>query len=43
MSPFEVMYGNKCIVLISWENLIEMIIYGLDLLREMEQEVIRIK
>jgi hypothetical protein len=43
MSQFEALYGRKCRVPISWDNLVENIIIGLDLLREMEQEVIRIK
>jgi hypothetical protein len=43
MSPFEALYGRECKVPISWDNLIDRIVIGLDMLKEMEQQVIQIK
>ena len=43
MSPFEALYGRKCRITISWDNLVDGITLGLELLKEMQQEVIRIK
>jgi hypothetical protein len=36
MNPFEALYGRKCRVLMSWENLVDKITLGENLLREME-------
>jgi hypothetical protein len=43
MSPFEALYGRKFIVPISWDNPMKNFTFGQDLLREMEQELIRIR
>jgi len=43
MSSFEALYGKKCIIIIIWYNLVDGIILGLELLKEMEREVIIIK
>jgi hypothetical protein len=43
MNPFENMSGRKCRFPISWDNPMDRTTLGLDLLREMEQEVIRIR
>jgi hypothetical protein len=43
MIPFEALYGRKYRVLINWDNSLEKITLGLDMLKEMEHEVIIIK
>ena len=43
MSPFLAMYGKWCRTLINWDHLVRKIILGLDLLKEMEKEVEKIK
>jgi hypothetical protein len=43
MSPFEVLYGRKCTIPITWENPMENLTLGPELLKEMEQAMIRIK
>ena len=42
MSPYEVLYGRKCRTPTNWNGLKEKILMGLDMLREMEQEVKKI-
>jgi len=43
MSPFEVMYGRKCRVPISWDSSMDRITLGPTLLKEMEQAMIKIR
>jgi hypothetical protein len=43
MSPFEALYGRKCNTPISWDNPADRAVVGLDLLREMEEQMIKIK
>jgi len=43
MSPFEVFYGRKCDTPISWDNLVERVIIGPQLPREMEEKMVKIK
>jgi hypothetical protein len=43
MSPFEDLYGRQCNIPISRNNLVEIIILGPDMLKEMEQKVVQIK
>jgi hypothetical protein len=43
MSPFEALYGRRCNTPISWDNPVNRITLGLEMLKEMEQEVIKIK
>jgi hypothetical protein len=43
MSPFEALYGRQCKIPISWSNPVDIIIIGPNMLKEMEQQVIRIK
>jgi hypothetical protein len=43
MSPFEALYGRQCKIPISWSNPVDRITIGLDMLKEMEQQVIQIK
>ena len=39
LSPFEILYGRKCCTPISWDNPIDRLILGPDLLKEMELTV----
>jgi hypothetical protein len=43
MSPFEALYGRKCNRPVSWDNPTDREVVGLDLLREMEEQMIKIK
>ena len=43
MSPFEELYGRKCYTPVSWDNLAEREVVGLDLLKEMEEQMTRIE
>jgi hypothetical protein len=43
MSPFEELYGRKCNTPVIWDNLVDRAVVGLDLLREMEEQMIKIK
>jgi hypothetical protein len=43
MSPFEVLYDRKCRVPIIWDNLVEKITIGPELLKEMEHAMIKIR
>jgi len=43
MSPFEALYGRKCNTPVSWDNPIDLVVVGLELLREMEEHMIKIK
>jgi hypothetical protein len=43
MSPFEVLYGRQCNTPVSWSNPVNMISFGPDMLKEMEQQVTQIK
>jgi hypothetical protein len=43
MSPFEALYGRQCKIPISWGNPVDRITIRPDVLKEMEQQVIRIK
>ena len=43
MSPFEALYGNKCNTPVSWDNPIDKIVIGPDFLKEMEEQMARIK
>jgi hypothetical protein len=42
MSPLEALYGRKCNTLMSWDNPIDRVVIGLYLLKEMEEQMIRI-
>ena len=41
LSPFEILYGRKCNTPISWSNLVDRLILGHDMLKEMELTVNR--
>jgi hypothetical protein len=43
MSPFEALYGRKCNTPLSWDNPADRAIVGLELLKEMEDQMIKIK
>jgi hypothetical protein len=43
MSPFEALYGRKCNTLVSWDNPSDRVVVGLELLKEMEDQMIKIK
>ena len=43
MSPFNAMYGRKCNTPISWDNPIDRVIVGPKLLKEMENQMVKIK
>jgi hypothetical protein len=43
MIPFEALYGRKCDTPVSWDNLVDRAVIGLDLLREMEEKMLKIK
>jgi hypothetical protein len=43
MSLFEALYGRKCNTLVSWDNLTNKTIIGIDLLKEMEEQMTKIK
>jgi hypothetical protein len=43
MSPFEALYGRKCNTPVSWDNPTNRAVVGLDLLKEMEEQMIKIK
>jgi hypothetical protein len=43
MSPFEALYGRKCNTLVSWDNPIDRVVVGPYFLREMEEQMIKIK
>ena len=38
-SPFEILYGHKCNTPISWNNPVDRLVLGPELLKEMEQIV----
>jgi hypothetical protein len=43
MSPFEALYGRKCNTLVSWDNPANRVVVGPELLKEMEDQMIKIK
>jgi hypothetical protein len=43
MSPFEVLYGRKCNTLVSWDNLVERVVLGPEMLKDMKEKMIKIK
>jgi hypothetical protein len=43
MRPFEVIYGIKCNTPVSWDNPAYRTVAGLELLKEMEDQMIKIK
>ena len=43
MSPYEALYGRRCRTLVTWDNPVNRIVLGPELLKEMEQEVVKIR
>jgi hypothetical protein len=43
MSPFEALYGRKCNTTVSWDNLADRGVVGLEFLKEMEEKMLKIK
>ena len=43
MSPYEALYGRRCTTPVTWDNLVNRIVLGLELLKKMEQEVVKIR
>ena len=39
MSPFEILYGRKCNTPVSWDNPVDRVLIGPELLQEMEQTI----
>ena len=43
MSPYEALYGRRCRKPVTWDNPVNRVILGPELLKEMEQEVVNIR
>jgi hypothetical protein len=43
MSPFEALYGRKCNTLVTWDNPIDRVVLGPELLKDMEDQMVKIK
>jgi hypothetical protein len=43
MSPFEALYGRQCNIPICWNNLVDIITLGPEMLKEVEKQVDQIK
>ena len=43
MSPFEYLYGRRCRTLVTWDNPVNRVVISPKLLKEMEQEVVKIR
>jgi hypothetical protein len=43
MSPFEALYDRKCSTLIRWDNPMDKVVLGPELLKEMEYHMVKIK
>ena len=43
MSSYEYLYGRRCRTPVTWHNPVIMVVLGPELLKEMEQEVVKIQ
>jgi hypothetical protein len=43
MSPFKPLYGRKCNTPVSWDNPVDRAVVGPELLKEMEEKMLKIK
>jgi hypothetical protein len=43
MSPFEALYGRKCNNPMSWDNPADRVVLGPEFLKEMEEQMLKIK
>ena len=41
MSPFEALYGRRCRTPVAWDNLVSIIVLGLEFFKDIEKEVAR--
>ena len=42
MSPFEALYGRRCRTPMSWDNPVDRVIVGPEMLRDMEERMLKI-
>ena len=42
MSPYEALYGRRCRTPVTWDNPVNRVVLGPELIKEMEQEVVKI-
>ena len=40
MSPFESLYGKKCNTLVSWDNIVDIMVIGLEMLKDIEEKIV---
>ena len=43
MSPYESIYGRRCRTPVTWDNPVNRVVISPELLKEMEQEVVKIR
>ena len=43
MSPFEAFYGRRCRTPVSWDNPVDRVIVGPKMLKDMEEQVVKIR
>ena len=43
MSPYKALYGRRCRTPVTWDNPVNKVVLGPELLKEMEQEVLNIR
>ena len=43
MDPYEALYARRCRTLVNWDNPVNKVVLGPELLKEMEQEVVKIR
>ena len=43
MSPYEALYGRRCRTPVTWDNPVNRAVLGPELLKEMEQEIVKIR
>ena len=43
MSPYEALYGRRCKTPVTWDNPVNRVVIGPEFLKEMEQEVVKIR
>ena len=43
MSPFEVIYGQKCRTSVTWDSLVDQLMLGPNLLKDLEQLVTKVQ
>ena len=43
MSPYEALYGRRCRTPVTWDNSVNGVVLGPQLLKEMEQDIVKIR